>query len=157
MIPVHGLFEAHLSVTDLSRAMAFYGGTLGFRLALEFPERKVAFYWLGGRGHSMLGLWEVGTAPQRLSLHVAFQVDLAEVLMAPQRLRANGVEPLDFSGNPCEQPDVLTWMPAAAVYFRDPDGNLLEFLAMLPEPPAPALGVVDWNAWTNWKNSTSRA
>ena len=27
-------------------------------------------------------------------------------------------------------------MPAAAVYFRDPDGHQLEYLTMLDEPPA---------------------
>jgi predicted enzyme related to lactoylglutathione lyase len=31
MIPVHGLFEAHLTVADLDRAMAFYGASLGRR------------------------------------------------------------------------------------------------------------------------------
>jgi hypothetical protein len=38
-------------------------------------------------------------------------------------------------------------MPAAAVYFRDPDGNLLEFIAMLPEQPRADLGVLPWRMW----------
>jgi lactoylglutathione lyase len=42
---------------------------------------------------------------------------------------------------------VLAWMPAVAVYFQDPDGNLLEFLSMLDEPPAPDVGVVSWSQW----------
>jgi lactoylglutathione lyase len=29
------------------------------------------------------------------------------------------------------EPSVIGWMPAAAVYFRDPDGHLLEYLPML--------------------------
>jgi hypothetical protein len=33
-------------------------------LAEAFRERRVAFYWIGGRGNSMLGLWEVGSRPQ---------------------------------------------------------------------------------------------
>lgn len=61
MIPIHALFEGHLTVSDLSRAMAFYGEALGLELAQFFPERRAAFYWIGGRGTSMLGLWEVGT------------------------------------------------------------------------------------------------
>ena len=98
---------------------------------------------------SMLGLWKAGPAPHRISLHVAFKTDLQDVLDAPRRLRSVNIEPLDFGGNPCDQAVVLAWMPAAVVYFRDPDGNLLEFLAMLPDPPRPVLGVVGWTEWMN--------
>lgn len=78
MIPICGLFEAHLTVSELDRAMAFYGGTLGLQLAEVFRQRRAAFYWLGAPGQSMLGLWEAGSGPQRLSLHVAFRVELIE-------------------------------------------------------------------------------
>jgi hypothetical protein len=40
-------------------------------------------------------------------------------------------------------------MPAAAVYFRDPDDNLLEYLSMLDEDPQPDVGIVDWSAWSS--------
>jgi hypothetical protein len=33
------------------------------------------------------------------------------------------------------------------VYFDDPDGHSLEYIAMLPEPPAPSaprMGLSDW-------------
>ena len=62
MIPIQEVFEAHLTVSDLQRSMEFYGDTLGLELASVFPERKVAFYWMGGRGRSMLGIWETGPA-----------------------------------------------------------------------------------------------
>ena len=38
-------------------------------------------------------------------------------------------------------------MPAAAVYFRDPDGHLIEYLAMLDEPARPERGIVPWSDW----------
>lgn len=147
MIPIRGLFESHLNVSDLARSMAFYGGTLGLELAQVFPERKVAFYWMGGRGASMLGLWEVGSSPQRMSLHIAFSVELDALLKAPELLRTAGVTPLDFSGNPTDEPVVLAWMPAASLFFHDPDGNLLEFLTMLPDAPEPQLQVAGWRQW----------
>jgi catechol-2,3-dioxygenase len=39
-------------------------------------------------------------------------------------------------------------MPALAVYFVDPDGNLLEYIAMLDGEPRPDAGVVAWHAWS---------
>ncbi len=147
MIEIRGLFESHLTVADLDRSVAFYRDQLLLPLARIFPERRVAFFWIGAPGKTMLGLWETGASPQRMSLHVAFEVSLESVLAAPDALREAGVAPLDFDCRPADEPVVLGWMPAAAVYFRDPDGNLLEFLSMLPEAPRPDLGVVTWSAW----------
>ena|SRR5271170_915401 len=73
MIPIRDLFESHLTVSDLQRSMSFFGQTVGLELAEVFWNRRVAFYWIGGRGTSMLGLWEAGSGPQRLSLHLAFR------------------------------------------------------------------------------------
>ncbi|MBM3724058.1 MAG: VOC family protein [Acidobacteria bacterium] len=150
-IPVDGLFEAHLPVSDLSRAVGFYRDRLGLPLAVRMPERGVAFFWVGGVGVSMLGLWSAGTMPMRISLHTAFRVRVEDVLRAVEILSAAGVEPLDFDGAPAREPVVLAWMPALAIYFRDPDGNLLEYLAMLPESPRPELGVVPWSLWRDQK------
>jgi lactoylglutathione lyase len=95
----------------------------------------------------MLGLWEAGTMPMSISLHVALQVALSDLHEAPSRLQKAGIQPRDLAGLPTDEPVVLAWMPAAAVYFRDPDNNLLEFIAMLPDPPKPDLGVLPWSDW----------
>jgi lactoylglutathione lyase len=147
MIQLRGLFESHLTVADLDRAVHFYQDVLKLPLARIFPERRVAFFWIGAPGKTMLGLWEAGSSPQRMNLHVAFDAALTSVLAAPEELRKAGVTPLDFDEHATHEPVVLAWMPAAAVYFRDPDGNLLEFLAMLDEAPRPDLGVVPWSEW----------
>jgi lactoylglutathione lyase len=107
MIPVCDLFESHLTVTDLQRSMSFFSQTLGLEPAEVIWERRAAFYWIGGRGNSMLGLWEVGAGPQRLSLHIAFRAELPHLLDAPARLRAANVVPLDFWGQPTDEPVVL--------------------------------------------------
>jgi len=45
------------------------------------------------------------------------------------------------------EPSVIGWMPAASLFFRDPDGHLLEYLTMLDEDPRPDVGVVSWSEW----------
>lgn len=146
-VPVRGLYETHLTVSDLGRSVAFYRDALGLPLALELPERSAAFLWVGDRERSMLGLWSLGSAPMGLSLHVAFDVALDDLLEAPERLRANRVRPLSFFGEETAEPSVIGWMPAAAVYFRDPDGHLLEYLAILDQEPQPEHGILPWSQW----------
>jgi lactoylglutathione lyase len=146
-VPVRGLFETHLSVTDLQRSVDFYRDLVGLALALELPDRGAAFFWVGDPGRSMLGLWSLGSAPLGLSLHVAFDVALDDLLEASKRLDAAGITPLSFFGTKAKEPSVMGWMPAAALYFHDPDGHLLEYLTMLDEEPRPDLGIVPWSEW----------
>jgi lactoylglutathione lyase len=146
-IATTGLFEAHLTVRDVERSMDFYERIVGLERAYVVEAREAAFYWIGGRGHSMLGLWGAGAGPQHMTLHVAFAASLADVLDAPKRLEAAGVVPRDFWGEPSHEPSVIGWMPAASVFFTDPDGHLLEFLAMLSEPANASIGIVPWSAW----------
>ncbi len=42
---------------------------------------------------------------------------------------------------------MLSWMPAASVYFDDPDGHSLEFITMLPDRPRPELGMIPLSEW----------
>ena len=153
LIPVEYLFEGHLTVTDLDRAIAFYKDVLGLPLAEVFPERRIAFFWIGAPGKSMLGLWEAAAMPQSRSAHVAFHVALADLHIAPARLKKAGIVPRALDGQPTEELVVLAWMPAASIYFSDPDGNLLEFISMLPDPPRPGLGVLRWSEWTRRKSA----
>jgi lactoylglutathione lyase len=147
-IAVSGLFEAHLAVGDLDRAIAFYRDVVGLELGLHEPELGAAFLWIGSPGRSMLGLWGAGSAPMAVSLHLAFAASLDEVLDAPGRLRRLGVTPLSFHTEEASEPSVIGWMPAAAVYFRDPDGHLLELLAMLDAAPDPDRRILTWSDWS---------
>jgi lactoylglutathione lyase len=146
-IPIQGLFETHLTVADLDVSVPFYRDSLGLELA-HFPnERRVAFFWLGEERTSMLGIWEVGTSPNSMRLHLAFASTVDAVLAAPGTLRAAGAVPRGFHGEPVEEPVVIAWIPALSLYFTDPDGHLLEYLAVLHDPPRPELGVVPFSQW----------
>lgn len=155
MISVQGLFEVHLAVADLDKAIAFYRDVVGLPLAHVESGRQVAFFWIGPPGHAMLGLWGAGPAPQRVTSHTAFRISLVDVLSAPGALRAAGITPLDFDGRPTDQPIVFAWMPAASVFFRDPDGHLLEYIAMLPQEPRPEYGIMPWRMWEHMHDAIS--
>jgi len=148
IVPIAGLFEAHLTVSDLDRSVAFYRDVLGLELAHAVPGRHAAFLWIGGPGAAMLGLWSVHSSPLFMRLHIAFRVELPQIEAAVPALRAAGITPRGGGGGPeIEEPVVIAWMPAASVYFDDPDGHSLEYLCMLPDAPRPDLGRVSLSRW----------
>jgi lactoylglutathione lyase len=152
-VPVVALFEAHLAVSDVGRSVTFYRDVVGLSVAHEVPSRSAAFLWVGGPGDGMIGLWSLGSAPIGVTSHLAFKTTLPDVLSATGRLRSQDVTPLSFFADETDEPSVIGWMPAAAVYFRDPDGHLLEYLAMLEAPPRPDRGIVPWSHWASSSSS----
>ncbi len=74
------LFETHLNVGDLRRSVAFYSEVIGLELAHIDTARGIAFFWIGERGHSMLGLWAGSSSPNTMQLHIAFRVELQNLL-----------------------------------------------------------------------------
>jgi lactoylglutathione lyase len=148
VVPISDLFEAHLTVANLDRSIAFYRDVVGLELAHVIPARNVAFFWMGGRGNAMLGLWSIGSSPMFMRLHIAFRVELAQVEASIASLRRAGLVPRrGGGGREIDEPVVLAWMPAASVYFDDPDGHSLEYICMLPDTPRPDLGTVPLSQW----------
>lgn len=148
IVPISDLFEAHLTVSDLDRSVAFYRDVLGLELAHVIPSRPVAFFWIGAPGAAMLGLWSIHSSPMFMRLHIAFRVTLQRVEESIGALRAAGLTPLSgFGRHEIREPVVLTWMPAASVYFDDPDGHSLEYICMLPDQPRPDLTQVTLSEW----------
>ncbi len=144
---IAGLYETHLTVANLSRSIAFYRDVVGLELAQVFDERRIAFFWIGDRKIGMLGLWETGSGPLAMRLHLAFTMSLEGVLASAAALKAKGVQPLGISGQPADEPEVIGWMPAVSQYFADPDGHSLEFIAVLDEPGDAAFGVRPYSEW----------
>lgn len=134
------LYETHMSVADTAAAQAFYTGVVGLRFAHRDLTRDIIFLWAGHDRRSMLGLWGPTTTYGRgfRKSHLAFAVTLAELLGAGERLRDRGVTCQDFRGEQTDEPSVIGWMPSAQLYFRDPDGHSVEFIALLDDPPDPS-------------------
>lgn len=147
MVPIQGLWETHITVSNLDRSISFYRDVLGLTLAHTVPERHVAFFWIGQPRQAMLGLWSIHTSPMAMKLHYAFQVDLANAISSVTALKQAGLTPTSGTGQPIDEPEVIPWIPSASVYFRDPDGHSLEFIAMLPEHPAPEMQRMSLSAW----------
>ena len=95
----------------------------------------------------MLGLWSIGSSPLSLRLHIAFRGSIDDVTTAVPTLKRTGITPRAGGGGmEIDEPMVFAWMPAAAVYFDDPDGHSLELIAMLPDAPQPELGFIPLSA-----------
>ena len=142
--PIRGLYETHLTVSDLERSIGFYRDVLGLTLAHRVAQRRAAFFWMGAPRQSMLGLWEIGTSPNRFRLHISFAAELADVVASISHLHAAGIA---LRHENREEPLVFGWMPAASVFFDDPDGHSLEYIAVLEEPPRPELGTIPLSRW----------
>ena len=130
MPSVNGVVETALYVSDLQRSTRFYQGLFGFRTLFE-DGRLRALHVAGGQ---VLLLFVVGgsvepkQAPQggtipphdaRGRIHVAFAIAEDEREAWEARLREFGIEV-----------ESRVWGPRGgmSIYFRDPDGHLVELL-----------------------------
>jgi lactoylglutathione lyase len=118
-LPPHALVETHLDVGDLERSITFYRDVVRLEFAYRLAERQVAFFRIGGRGRSMLGLWSGSSSPNVMRLHTAFALELDAVLAAPSAPRGLGVEPLDFHVDP--RPS----LPSSAGHRQPPCSSMI--------------------------------
>ena len=136
------LYETHLPVANTERARDFYTNIAGLKFAYRDPNRDIVFLWADKKEKGMVGLWGPNTVygPQTgvdRKCHVAFAISLDQLFATIKRLSQQGIETFGFDGGKSEEPSVIGWMPSAQIYFRDPDGHMLEFISILPEEPHP--------------------
>jgi lactoylglutathione lyase len=107
----------------------------------------------------MLGLFRVDAVIHRSAAeyHISFRVGESDVDEMVPWLRKRGIEPIHPPRapvqGPMKEPIVHGWMPAAAVFFRDPDGHLLEFIADLADAPRPDFL---YRPLSEWRTLTGR-
>ena len=133
------LYETHIPVKDTQQSKSFYVDIVGLTLAHHDLTRNIVFLWAGTDRRSMLGLWGPGTVYGRNphQVHLAFAVSLPELRSAIHGLRRHRITCRDFSGQVTDEPSVIGWMPSAQIYFEDPDGHSLEFIALLDDAAEP--------------------
>ncbi|WP_133640432.1 VOC family protein [Sphingobacterium paludis] len=144
---IKGIYETHVQVSNLEEAILFYTTVLKLEVAYLDEGRRIAFLFMPGNDKtSMLGLWEETVNLQRR--HFAFHCDRDFILdHAVGFLQEHNLQPYNFLKDGTTAPMVFCWMPALAIYFNDPDGNQLEFLAMLDGESQPHLGVLSYADW----------
>jgi len=149
---IKGLFETHIYVEDLERSIGFYSNVLGLKQCHYEEERRIAFFWIGKPKEAMLGIWEKPKAEIDIR-HFAFRCEVDDVLnKSVPFLESKSLQPYNFLKSGNHEPMVFAWMPALAIYFNDPDGHALEFIAILEGEARPDLGVVSYEEWLNRSN-----
>ena len=145
----HGFYELFLPVTDVDRAVRFYVEKLGFQEGWRQNSSSALLLYDDHGTRSMLGLTQVA-AVERCH-HISFRVLEKDVDRMLSYLAERGIESVNPSRaqteGPMRDPIVHGWMPAASVYFKDPDGHLLELIADLADAPRPEIAYCPLSEW----------
>lgn len=114
--------HVHLKVSDLSRALAFYCGVLGFNLTQRFGD-QAAFVSAGGYHHHIgLNTWESrGGSPPSPGTTGLYH---AAILYSTRRSLADALKRLMQPEIPLDA--ASDHGVSEALYLRDPDDNGLE-------------------------------
>lgn len=132
---ITGLYETHIQVSDLTKAVQFYTETLGLQLAHYDETRPIAFLWIGEGKKAMLGLWEQKESLQ--TRHFAFTCDIEFILQQSEGfLKNNQLQPYNFLKNGSSEPMVL---PGCRHWL---------FISM-------TLTEINWNLYRFWKETVS--
>lgn len=89
---IQSIYETHLHVRNLEKAIDFYQNKLGLTLAKKLSKRRGAFFWVGENKKQMLGLWEVHSNEDFEMKHFAFRVDLEFLKNSKLWLEKRGIE-----------------------------------------------------------------
>ncbi|WP_322907427.1 VOC family protein [Paenibacillus campi] len=154
---IQGIFETHINVSDVEVSARFYERLPGVTLLHHDLERKSRFYWIGAPGTSMLGIRENYPSALVQRQHFAFATTVEHLHTAADELARLGIIAQNFHGEPVQHPGkliVFPFMPAVSIYFDDPDGHSLEWIAMLPHPARPEQPLMTWDEWEQLPRST---
>jgi catechol 2,3-dioxygenase-like lactoylglutathione lyase family enzyme len=121
---------AIVPTTDLARARAFYGETLGLSDSGASAPGPQVIYRCGGG--TLLEVYERPTAGNAEHTLASWEVD--DVRAAVEELRSRGVSFEDYDLPEIKTEDgVATSGTFQAAWFRDPDGNILCIHSQLEE------------------------
>jgi catechol 2,3-dioxygenase-like lactoylglutathione lyase family enzyme len=123
----HVAFAAH----DLEAACAFYDGLFGARTHFDYAPNGKSLVRQIALGGALLSIHQAGNGLELVARHpAAGGADIClrwsgSIESAAELLRSHGIAIID---GPSRR-RTADGLPALSVYFRDPDGNLLELMA----------------------------
>ncbi len=130
--PIRALGEIALRVTDIDAMERFYADTVGLELMRRFPHSAFFRIAEGHAGHTqILALFDRAAATPGLRVdaavstvdHLAFTIALEDYEPERKRLESLGIS----IGTAVHE-----WVKWRSMYFRDPEGNLVEFVCFDP-------------------------
>jgi catechol 2,3-dioxygenase-like lactoylglutathione lyase family enzyme len=125
MVEIKGVAHFSIAVSDVDASTKFYTEIVGCKFLSARPDKKITFLDAGGVCVLLIKKpAPINKAPLERSdgVHHAFMIDASQYQSAVDGLRAKGVEIFfeeDRRGGVIDGP---------RAYFRDPDGNALEFI-----------------------------
>jgi catechol 2,3-dioxygenase-like lactoylglutathione lyase family enzyme len=131
MSGVKGIAHFSIPVSDINKSAAFYSDVVGCTLITNDGKRHA---FLDAGGTCLLLCAEtppINTPETKDHVHHAFIIDAERLKKAEEELAKHGVEVIkteDRQGGSVNGP---------RVYFRDPDGTRIEFIAMTSYDPTP--------------------
>ena len=117
---------AIVPVSDVEKAIAFYGGTLGLELQVrrdDLPENREAEF---RAGDGTLVVYESVAAGQSRGTVAGFRVDDLDSVVGALRERGVAFEEYDLPDLKTENA-IATIGDLRASWARDPDGNIIAF------------------------------
>jgi catechol 2,3-dioxygenase-like lactoylglutathione lyase family enzyme len=131
---VEGLDHLVLTVRDLDATCAFYRRALGMEV-VTFGEGRLALRF----GHQKINVHPVANAHALVAAHpTPGSADLCFLSRAPLDVWIDHLAACDITllAGPVKRAGAEG--PIESIYFRDPDGNLIEVSNRVPAPPAGA-------------------
>ncbi len=136
MSDIIGIAHFSIPVTDVRRSRDFYVDVVGCKHLFSTPKGHMSFIDAGGV--CLILVKQSGPVNPVLQnsegVHHSFTIAPNQFAKAIERLKAHGVEVI---GEEDRQGGVVN---GPRIYFRDPDGTVLEFINLtsyVTEPPHP--------------------
>ena len=113
------------SVDDFEKARAFYEGTLGLRVSVDYGERGNMLRLQLGSGTEVFVYTKPNHVPAEFTV---LNFPVPDIAAAVDELTGRGVEFLRYEGMPFDARGIMTGGGPLIAWFTDPAGNVFSVI-----------------------------